>query len=115
MANGNSAALKYQGPLGLCYDGPLTLARADAIGSELVAAIADGVDIEVDCAGAERVDVSFIQLIVAARQAAQANGTSLTLRHPAAGELLNALRRGGFVPEDGQGSDESRFWMKEDV
>lgn len=95
------------------FDGPLTVATAETVHRRLVDAVAEGGTIVVDCDGAGAVDLSFVQLVVAARAAAQAKGATLALRSPASGPLLDALRRGGLLAEHADGSDERRFWMKE--
>jgi anti-anti-sigma regulatory factor len=62
----------------------------------------------IDCAGADEVDVSFIQLLIAARRAAQRNGKQLRLAAPPEGALQAALTRAGFIfPGAGGSADGS--------
>ncbi|HYH22627.1 MAG TPA: STAS domain-containing protein [Azospirillum sp.] len=93
--------------------GSLTVATAEAVHGRLVEAMAKGGTIVVDCDDADAVDLSFVQLVVAARAAAEAKGAVLALRSPASGSLLEALRRGGFLAGHDGGCGERRFWMKE--
>jgi len=93
------------------FDGSLTLPRAEAIRSTLAAALDDGAPIAIDCGGATDVDVSFIQLLLAARRSAAQRGASLALAAPAAGVLRTALERGGFLTATSQGgASDSDFW-----
>ena len=71
--------------------------RAEAHRAALLAALRDANDIEVDCSKATEVDVSLLQLLVAAHRSASEQGKSLRLWPPANGVLLDALVRGGFV------------------
>lgn len=70
--------------------------------------------VEVDCANATEVDVSFIQTMIAARRSASARGLSIALAAPASGVLLQALRSGGFLSADGTpSSPDGAFWTGE--
>jgi hypothetical protein len=68
-------------------------------GGQLVVAIGTDAD----------VDLTFVQLIVAADRTARAAGGSLALAEPATGKLLETLRRGGFV----ETPDQCAFWLKD--
>ena len=95
----------------LRFDGSLTLPRADAIRSILAAALDAGAPIAIDCDGATEVDVSFIQLLLAARRSAAHRGAALALAAPAAGALRAALERGGFLTAASKGgASDSDFW-----
>ena len=67
--------------------------------------------VEIDCRGATEVDVSLIQLILAARASARQAGRSLTLAQPADGKLREALQRGGFIAAADQTTADQAFWL----
>lgn len=52
-------------------------------------------------------DLTFVQLMEAARRSAADAGGALTLAAPADGGLLETLRRGGFL----EAADSRRFWL----
>lgn len=54
-------------------------------------------------------DLSFVQLIEAARRSAEAAGQAFALGAPATGTLLETLRRGGFLSEADGARNE--FWL----
>lgn len=63
-----------------------------------------------DVSALSEVDLTFVQLIEAARRAAADRGRTIRLRAPAQGALLQVLQRGGFLdPEDQERSD---FWLQ---
>lgn len=55
-------------------------------------------------------DLTFVQLLESARRKAGENGVGLSLNTPAAGSLLEVLRRGGFL--DDETSDRAQFWLQ---
>jgi hypothetical protein len=55
------------------------------------------------------VDISFIQMIEAARIYADTAGKGLALAQPATGALLEALRRSGFL--EGMSAQDTKFWL----
>ena len=65
--------------------------------------------IAIDCSAAGEVDLTFIQLLIAARISACASGQRISLAACPDGTLLDALIRGGFQlePEAGGG-----FWFR---
>jgi anti-anti-sigma regulatory factor len=72
-------------------------------------ALSAGADIALDIGDVEDADLTFIQLIIAARHSAQARGLSLTLSSPAPEPVLQTLERGGFIgPEP---DDRRQFWL----
>ena len=109
------SAMAEQHRTDIRLDGSLTIATAEAVHHRLVEALAEGGTITIGCDEADAVDLSFIQLVVAARAAADAKGAVLTLQSPASGALLEALQRGGFLDEHPDEIGERRFWMKEGV
>jgi hypothetical protein len=64
--------------------------------------------ITIDCAAATEIDLTFIQLLVAAQLSARTAGQRINLASFPDGVLLDTLTRGGFrvVPENGAG-----FWF----
>jgi len=57
---------------------------------------------------AASVDLSGVQLIESARRTALAAGGTFVLAVPAAGDLFETLRRGGFLAT----RDQRAFWLK---
>jgi anti-anti-sigma regulatory factor len=96
----------------LVLDGNLTIRTVEAIHSRLLEAVRGGANLKIDCAAASNVDVSFIQLLLAARSSARELGREITLAAPAAGALLDTLKRGGFLAADDLLADDDAFWRK---
>jgi anti-anti-sigma regulatory factor len=88
----------------LCVACPKTLSigQAEEVREALLAALAGGRDVEIDCSAAIEADLSFIQLIVSARLAAARRGVALRLKASADGPVAAALRMGGL--------DNDGFW-----
>ena len=59
--------------------GPLTVPTAAAIRDQLLAALDGSPAVTVDISGATEIDVTFLQILVAAQRSAQARGTDLSL------------------------------------
>lgn len=72
--------------------------------------MAQGNSLVVDVDAVTETDLTFVQLMESARRKAGETGCSLTLRHPAAGPLLEVLQRGGFLG-DGN-TDRATFWLQ---
>ncbi len=67
-----------------------------------------------DCTAVTEVDLSFVQLVLAARNSAGAN--RLTVHAPPAGALAQTLIRGGFcVGADGQVPADPAMWCTQAV
>jgi ABC-type transporter Mla MlaB component len=94
-------------------EGAVTLRTIDSTHAALREALAKHAKIEIDCATATEIDLSAIQLLLAARKSAEAAGKSLALSAPADGALRDALSRGGFLPNspDSTATTDS-FWLK---
>ena len=60
-----------------------------------------------------QVDLSFIQLIEAARRYAREQDKTLTLASPAQGALLDVLQRGGFLAETSP--ETAKFWLHQET
>ncbi len=97
----------------LVFSGAATLQSAEAIHAQLLGK-ADQPVLEIDCGGVDEVDLSFVQLVVAARESARKAGRSVTLAQPASGVLREVLERSGFIGAgvDQPNSDQA-FWLKE--
>lgn len=54
-------------------------------------------------------DLSFVQLMEASRKFAAQNSKTITLKEPADGQVLQTLRRGGFLSRMDDAS--RRFWL----
>ncbi len=66
----------------------------------------------IDCAGATEIDLTFLQLLVAARVTAHALGREVVLAACPDGPLLDALTRGGFLVATESGTGETpAFWF----
>lgn len=65
--------------------------------------------ITLEIAENSHVDLSFVQLIEAARAYAASHGKTVTLKTPASGAVFDVLRRGGFT--DDISSDIAKFWL----
>jgi len=63
------------------------------------------IDIDDDC----QVDISFIQLMEAARIYAGTAGKHIALSRPASGPTLDVLKRSGFL--EGMSAEDLQFWL----
>ena len=88
-------------PAGVMLDGVLTVRTAATVRSALIEALTEHQAVEVDCSAAETIDLSLIQILLAARLSARQQGKQLTLAAPAAGVLRAVLERGGLLPPSG--------------
>jgi hypothetical protein len=106
----------------IVFDGILTMRTADAVRATLLAAITpdaqadpdiDAGGLSIDCAGAGEIDLTFIQLLIAARISAHQANRTLWLATPPDGALLDTLTRGGFraIHDDGEDGDPA-FWFE---
>lgn len=75
--------------------------------AQLSDALKSGAPIVVTVPADATVDLTFVQLMEAARRSAGDHGGQLSLSRPADGGLLETLRRGGFL----QAADSRRFWL----
>jgi ABC-type transporter Mla MlaB component len=96
----------------LTLEGALTIRTIEAAHARLIEAMRGAAPLEIDCGGASEVDVSFIQLLLAAKASARKRGQGIALAAPASGALLDALTRGGFIAAGGLPSEEDAFWLK---
>jgi len=82
--------------------GDLTIGHAEDLRDRLCAALEAGRDVLVDCTQAGEVDLSFIQLLQAARVSAARRGISLRLRD--GGAVAAVVNAAGLWREEGD------FW-----
>jgi anti-anti-sigma regulatory factor len=78
-------------------DGALTVRNIASVRDILLAALTDHHVVRVDCRAADAVDLSCIQLLLAAHRSASQAGKQLVLAAPADGLLRAALEQGGFL------------------
>ena len=95
-------------PTTIDCSGDMTVNRIEEIYDRLRAGLNAGGPVAVDCRAAAEADVSFIQLLIAARVSAQRRGMALRLMQPLAEPLRSALERGGFTA--GTGAPDADFW-----
>jgi hypothetical protein len=77
--------------------GPQTIREAAQTHAALLEALRDHPDVALDCGAVTEVDLSFVQMIVAARRGAGGMGRRFALLHPPGGPLLGVLVRGGLL------------------
>jgi anti-anti-sigma regulatory factor len=82
-------------------DGALTVRNIASVRDILLAALTDHQVVRVDCRAADAVDLSCIQLLLAARQSASQAGKRLVLATRADGLLRATLEQGGFLGTGG--------------
>jgi ABC-type transporter Mla MlaB component len=100
----------------LVLEGALTMRTVDAVRATLRAAIEPPslalTTLSIDCAGATEIDLTFVQLLIAARVSAQGLGRDVVLAACPEGALLDTLVRGGFqVAAESGGGETPAFWF----
>lgn len=78
--------------------GDLTISRSEELRESLLAAFSAGAAVHMDCSAALSADVSFLQLIVAARASAARRGVELTVAAPPDGPVAITARAAGMAP-----------------
>jgi MFS superfamily sulfate permease-like transporter len=96
--------------IAVAFSGCVTIANICQVRDDVAAAIGQGQSLILDLDAVTETDLTFIQLVEAARLKANDAGCSLKLRRPAAGAVLEVLQRGGFLDDDN--SDRARFWLQ---
>jgi anti-anti-sigma regulatory factor len=82
--------------------GEMTLRQAGALQAQLRSEAAEHDHVVIDCADVSEIDISVVQLLVAASKSAEAAGKSVSVRFPEGGVLDTILRRAGFLSQSGQ-------------
>lgn len=93
-------------------DGAQTVRNIQAAHERLLTAMAEHQAIEIHCNAVTELDLSLIQLVLAAKRSADKAGKSLTLAAPATGKLRAALDRAGFLAAAVGESGGEGFWLK---
>jgi len=89
------------------FSGAATIRHADEIAERLRQAFASSDRIEIDCTQVTEVDVTFLQLLIAAVKSAEASGKVLSLSAPVRGALLEAVSVCGV-----QDGPRAQFWLE---
>jgi hypothetical protein len=89
------------------FSGSQTIREAEDAAHILRKALADHPSLVLDCDEIEEADLTFLQLVIAARRSAQKSGKAFALGATARGPLLAALDRAGIRPEG-----EHLFWFE---
>jgi len=91
------------------FKDPLTIRSMSALHRELLQSLEASEAVALEIPTDAQVDISFVQLIEAARRYALSKDKAINLINPADGELLDVLRRGGFLDAISAGNAE--FWL----
>lgn len=95
----------------IALDGNLGLRDVTALTEQFREALAKHPGIVVTSAGLTGIDITVLQLLVAARKSALAAGKTLTLEAPEGGVLAQFLIKAGFVsPQGAPLTPEGDFW-----
>ncbi len=96
----------------LTLDGALVLREIDGLHGRLRDALSRHAAVELDCSGAADIDMSVVQLLVAARRTAEASGRRLALVGTApASSLATILARAGFLDAAGRPAGADAAWL----
>jgi anti-anti-sigma regulatory factor len=93
----------------IAFEGAATIRQVADHATRLREALATGPELVIDVAAVTAADLSFIQLIEAARVSCAERGTALRLAQPADGALRETLSRGGFL--DPAQPQRTQFWI----
>jgi hypothetical protein len=97
----------------LAFDGALTIRTAETVSAKLLDAIRQHTCLSIDGSAASEIDLSFIQLLIAARATALLSHRSVILAGRPDGVLLDTLTRGGFrVTEEDQDGKTATVWFE---
>jgi MFS superfamily sulfate permease-like transporter len=93
----------------LKLDGHLTLRTASANHDVLLRTLENQKSLCIDFDEDVQMDLSFLQLIEAARIYADTAGRTISIAKPASGQLYDLLDRSGFLQSMSQ--KDARFWL----
>ena len=85
----------------LPLSGSLTTPRSDETRRAILEALRGGASLIIDCGEAAEVDVSFLQLLIAAQRSAALLKKHIAFKTPPAGALAAAMRACGISPPPG--------------
>lgn len=91
----------------------LVIKNISEVHSIVQLSLSERAEIVLDIPEDAEADLSFVQLVEAARMDARAAGKTMRLATPAAGSVLKVLKRGGFI--DAQSADDAQFWLHQEV
>jgi ABC-type transporter Mla MlaB component len=91
----------------------VTTATVTPFAAELAAQLAQNDAVELDVTEVADADVSFLQLICAARHQAERDGKALRLTRPASGPVAALLERAGFLTDIAPA--DQMFWFHGDL
>lgn len=109
VARGMAALREDIFRLELCGD--MSLGSIAAVHEQLLEAFGQELPIVIDLDGVTEADLTFVQLIEAARASAGRRGRGLHLSAPASGPTRAVLERGGFLGA----TDRAAFWLQTTV
>lgn len=89
--------------------GDLTIRGIGEAHAQLLAAVRKHATVVLQIDEEAQADLTLVQLIQSARRSAHEGKRRLDLAAPAAGGLLDVLRRGGFA----ETGDQRAFWLKD--
>ena len=92
----------------IAFSGPATIPHVTEAWTRLSAALAAGGDLVLDLVEVTAADLSFVQLVEAARASCAQQGATVRLAQPADGALRDVLDRGGFL--DVADAERLQFW-----
>jgi len=99
-------------PSGTCaveLSGELTIRGIAEVRERMLEALRSGDAVVAQVAEDAVTDLTFVQLLEATRRSAEAKGQGFALSAPAAGSLLEVLRRGGFLSQTDPAANQ--FWL----
>jgi len=102
--------LENSGNITLVLSGSLNVSNIESTYIQVVESLSECEDLRLDISDISETDLTFVQLIEAARRQAREAGGVLSLCAPADGSVLEVLRRGGFL--DDERSERTQFWLQ---
>jgi hypothetical protein len=97
------------GRFALSLGGPLSLRTITDHRASLLSALTANPSVSLDIAEDAQIDLSFLQLVEAARIYAATSGRQIALAKPASGTLHDLLERSGFLQD--MLPDDANFWL----
>lgn len=94
-------------PIVVGVTGPADVRTIDKLHAQLKKALKKQTDVCLQLAADTDVDLTFVQLVEAARRLAAGAGKTLAFETPASGLLREILERGGFLKT----ADNRAFWL----